>query len=252
MKRSSRISRKPSNRAVTHRGPQSVRLTFALPRGEPGHQACSMARFTPRRRHLRLGTTEETESGFRRSHTVARPGHRGVHIRVPSDRRLAATAVAGREPERLYAVSRQGIDPGGNYRISESSEYPLFRQMQAAVENEAELMAISYADRTDLTYGADEEMEKAYLQYVSGGMFRSFGLQPVAGRLLTENDDMTPGAHPYAVLSHDYWTRRFGRDQKVLGRVFRMGNDFMRSSVSPRKASPELSPVPWSTYSFPR
>jgi hypothetical protein len=34
---------------------------------------------------------------------------------------------------------------------------------------------------------------------------------------------MTPGAHPYAVLSYDYWTRRFGRDPKVVGRSVRIG-----------------------------
>ena len=36
---------------------------------------------------------------------------------------------------------------------------------------------------------------------------------------------MKPGAHPYAVLSYDYWTNRFGRDPKVIGRTFRIGND---------------------------
>jgi hypothetical protein len=44
------------------------------------------------------------------------------------------------------------------------------------------------------------------VQYVSGWMFGSFGLRPFLGRLFTENDDRKPGAHPYAVLSHDYWT----------------------------------------------
>ena len=34
--------------------------------------------------------------------------------------------------------------------------------MRAAVKGQAELIAISYADRTDLTYGSDQEMEKAY------------------------------------------------------------------------------------------
>ena len=67
----------------------------------------------------------------------------------------------------------------------------------------------------DLTYASDQEMEKAYLQYVSGWMFGSFGLRPALGRLFTENDDLEPGAHPYAVLSYDYWTRRFARDPKV-------------------------------------
>src|SRR5262249_45241929 len=56
-------------------------------------------------------------------------------------------------------------------------------------------------------------------QYVSGTMFDSFGLRPVLGRLLTPDDDRTPGASPYAVLSYDYWTRRFGQDPHVLGRT---------------------------------
>src|SRR5260370_385607 len=86
-------------------------------------------------------------------------------------------------------------------------------------------MAIWYVDRIDLTYGSDPEMEKAYQQFVSGWMFGAFGLRPAVGRLLPEDDDLKPGAHPYAVLSYDYWTRRFGRNPKVAGRTFRMGND---------------------------
>jgi predicted permease len=128
-------------------------------------------------------------------------------------------------PERLYVIAQEGIDPGGNFRVSEASEYPLFRQMRAAVKEDAELIAISYADRVDVTYGSDGEMEKAYREFVSGWMFSTFGLRPAAGRLFTENDDLTPGAHPYAVLSYDCWTRRFGRDPKIIGGTFRMGND---------------------------
>jgi predicted permease len=97
--------------------------------------------------------------------------------------------------------------------------------MRAAAKDQADLIAISYSDRTDLTYGSDAEMEKAYRQYVSGWMFSDFGLRPAAGRLFIESDDLKPGAHPYAVLSYDYWTNRFGRDPKVIGRTFRIGND---------------------------
>ncbi len=127
--------------------------------------------------------------------------------------------------ERLYAVTRQGLGPSGDYRISESCEYPLFRRMRAAVKDQAELIAVSYADRVDLTFGSLDAMEKAYRQYVSGWMFESFGLQPAVGRLFTERDDLTPGSHPYALLSHDYWSRRFGQDPKVVGRSLRIGND---------------------------
>ena len=42
--------------------------------------------------------------------------------------------------------------------------YPTFRLMREAVQGKAELIAVSYANRTDLTYGSEEEMEKAHLQ----------------------------------------------------------------------------------------
>ena len=126
-------------------------------------------------------------------------------------------------PERLYFLSRQGLNWDGKPSTDENCEYPLFLQMRAAVKDQAELLAFSYAERVDLSYGSDQEIEKAYLQYVSGWVFKSFGLRPALGRLLTESDDHTPGAHPYAVLSYDYWTHRFGQDPKVVGRTFRMG-----------------------------
>ena len=129
------------------------------------------------------------------------------------------------QPERLYVVSFENVGAAGRLMTYDSSSYPMFRQMRAAVKEQAALLAVSYADRVDLTYGSDEEMEEVYWQYVSGDMFGAFGLRPSLGRLLTEDDNLVPGAHPYAAISYAYWTSRFGRDPKVIGRTFRMGND---------------------------
>ena len=129
------------------------------------------------------------------------------------------------EPEQLYVLARRGIGPAGKFRTSDSNEYPLFQLERAAVEGPAELIAVSYAELSDLTYGSDNEVEKATRQFVSGRMFDSFGLRPALGRLLTAADDLKPRAHPYAVLSYDYWTSRFSRDPKVIGRTFRMDDD---------------------------
>lgn len=128
-------------------------------------------------------------------------------------------------PERLYVFGRLGVDPGGHLRVGDSCEYPLFRQMRAALKGKAELIAISGANPVDLTYRSEDEIEKAHLQYVSGWMFEDFGLKPALGRLLIEADDLEPGAHPYAVLSYDYWTNRFAQDAGVIGRTFRQGTD---------------------------
>jgi len=128
------------------------------------------------------------------------------------------------EPQQLYALARQGIGPEGKPEIFDGWAYPDFQLMRTAVKDQAELIAISYADRTDLTYGSDQQFETAYRQFVSGWMFSSFGLRPALGRLFTESDDVKPGGHPYAVLSYDYWARRFGKDRKAIGRTFRMDN----------------------------
>ena len=129
------------------------------------------------------------------------------------------------EPGQLYALARQGVDPEGRFSTFDGWAYPDFARMRAAAKDQAELIAISFAQQSDVTYGSDAEMEKAYLQYVSGRMFTCFGLLPAAGRLLAEGDDLKPHAHPYAVISYDYWKHRFGQDPKVIGRTFRMGND---------------------------
>ncbi len=127
--------------------------------------------------------------------------------------------------ERLYAISREVFDLQGKPIRSDRWAYPSFSLMRDAVKGQAELIAVSTADRKDLTYGSDQDMEKANVQYVSGSMFQAFGLQPALGRLLTENDDRTPGSHPYAVLSYDYWTQRFGQDPQVVGRTLRIGKE---------------------------
>jgi len=133
------------------------------------------------------------------------------------------------DPQRLYVISR----PGGGF--GDGWEHMRFRRMRAAMKGQADLIAVSFPEQTDLAYasdqGPDRGMEKAYVQYVSGRMFRSFGLRPALGRLLTEDDDLEPGAHPVAVLSYDYWTRRFGRNPKAVGstatiaRKYGMGSD---------------------------
>ncbi len=95
--------------------------------------------------------------------------------------------------------------------------------MREDVKGQAELIAVSYADRLDLTYGTDAQMEKGYVQFVSGWMFDTFGIRPAVGRLFSAEDDAEPGAHPYAVLSHDYWKQRFGSDPNVVGKTLRIG-----------------------------
>lgn len=127
--------------------------------------------------------------------------------------------------DHLYSLSRSGLNFNGAFSTFDGWAYPDFKLMRDAVEDKAQLIAVSFADRYDITYASDEEMEKANIQYVSGSMFSAFGLKPALGRLLTDANDGAPRSAPYAVLSYDYWSNRFGKDPAVIGRTFRMGND---------------------------
>lgn len=128
------------------------------------------------------------------------------------------------DPASLFVLTYTYVDDvTGKSEEGDSFSYPLFREFREAVKGRAELMVVSYASRNDLTYGSDDDMEKAYRQFVSGTHFGIFGLRPAMGRLFTDADDQKPGGHPVAVISYDYWTRRFGRDPKAIGRTFRQG-----------------------------
>jgi predicted permease len=45
------------------------------------------------------------------------------------------------------------------------------------------------------------------------------GVRPWAGRLFTQDDDRTPGAHPVVVLSYRFWESRFNKDPELIGKT---------------------------------
>jgi predicted permease len=136
---------------------------------------------------------------------------------------------------RLYLLSRNLTGPEGKPIEDGYWATPDFNLMRDAAKDQADLVAISSADRTDVTWSTADDMEKAHVVYVSGNMFPLFGLEPTLGRLLAPGDDRGLGLAPYAVLSWDYWNHRFGRDPRVLGRSLHIGDQiFEIIGVGPR------------------
>ncbi len=135
----------------------------------------------------------------------------------------------------LYVLSHQETGFDGKPLEDDHWATPDFNLMRDAVKDQADLIAISDADRTDITWSTGDDVEKAHVVYVSGNMFPLFGLEPVLGRLIVTADDRAPGAAPYAVLSWDYWNHRFGRDPNVLGGSLHIGDqNFQIIGVGPR------------------
>ena len=79
-------------------------------------------------------------------------------------------------------------------------------------------------DQSDLVSGA----------VVTGNYFQVLGVGAEKGRVITPEDDLTPGAHPVVVVSHGLWQRRFGGEQNVVGRQMLLnGHNFTIIGVAP-------------------
>jgi predicted permease len=64
----------------------------------------------------------------------------------------------------------------------------------------------------------DADVEPVFGEIVSGEYFPMLGVAPARGRLIAPSDDR-PGQPPVVVLSHAFWTRRFGSAADAVGRT---------------------------------
>jgi len=125
------------------------------------------------------------------------------------------------EPERLFAFAFTRLTSRGEMEYSDDFDYPTYRRYAEAIGDRAQVMVVGTSSPQQIAFG--DEFERAFRQYISGNVFPTLGLQPAVGRLLGPADDVIPGGHPVAVISHEYWTRRFAQDPTVVGRTFRWG-----------------------------
>ena len=71
-------------------------------------------------------------------------------------------------------------------------------------------------------------------EVVSGNYFTLLGVRASQGRLLTEDDDRTPNAHPVTVIGEAFWKSHLGADPNVVGRLVKLnGNIFTVIGIVP-------------------
>lgn len=78
-----------------------------------------------------------------------------------------------------------------------------------------------YADFARLTYAEADRQHEWNGAVVSGRYFATMGVNPLAGRLLRE-EDAVRGAAPVAVLSAETWRNRFNADEALIGDTLRI------------------------------
>jgi predicted permease len=84
------------------------------------------------------------------------------------------------------------------------------------------------------TLGLEGETDLVNGVIVTGSYFDVLGVRPGQGRLLGPGDDVKPGAHPVAVISHTLWKGRFGGRGDIVGHEIRLnGAPFTIVGVAP-------------------
>lgn len=118
------------------------------------------------------------------------------------------------KPDQLMVLS--SYDPKDGPEIDSSFSYPMYQDLRdrnsvfsGVIARGGTQMNVSYGDQTERVRG----------ELVSGNFFDVLGVRPWAGRLFTQDDDRTPGAHPVAVLSYSYWESRFNKDLNLIGKT---------------------------------
>ncbi len=115
------------------------------------------------------------------------------------------------EPGRLAFITRDGdvsVPDGADWRAQSTT---------------FESIALFGRDWSlDLTGLGDPEPVRAYA--VEPAFFRVLGVEPLLGRLFTDQDNQPGGAHSI-LISEGFWRTRFGADRHVVGRQLVLSGD---------------------------
>src|SRR5256714_6428327 len=130
-------------------------------------------------------------------------------------------------PEELVVVRSPGPKSGHTWSDGDGSasfSYPVYKALRDKNNVFAGLLA-RFA--VPLSVAGDGQTERANGELVSGNYFAVLGVRPALGRVFNDEDDRAPGGNPVAVLSHGYWTRRFGASRDVLNKSLTINGTLM-------------------------
>ena len=120
------------------------------------------------------------------------------------------------DPHELVFVTDQRSRRERSPRFS----YPFY----ATLRDTTALNGVAARFVLPVNVSTDEQAVRPRGELVSGNYFSVLGAGMQLGRPLTAADDLTPGAHPVAVISDGFWRRSFAADPSVLGRTVRINN----------------------------
>ena len=133
------------------------------------------------------------------------------------------------KPEELWRIGdKLRCCNWGGYTQGEEGDFSLFsweayKTLRAGTPEFVDLAALQ-AGNAQLGVrraGSQAQADTRNGEYVSGNFFRTFGVQPWIGRLMTDADDQE-SAPPVAVMSYHVWQDKYGSDPSVVGASYQI------------------------------
>jgi putative ABC transport system permease protein len=131
-------------------------------------------------------------------------------------------------PEELVVLRSPGPKTGRVWCDGDcdaSFSYPMYKALRDRGGDAFSGLLARFA--IPLSVAGAGQTERADGELVSGNYFEVLGVRPTLGRVFNQEDDRTPGAHPVVVLSHAFWTRRFGADPAILNKALTVNGTLM-------------------------
>jgi len=124
------------------------------------------------------------------------------------------------DPQRVVYLHTNNIPDGatnsGSFETSFSwPVYDALRHQDRGLSDVMAYVPLSFGGKTAIRFG--NSPEEAEGDMVSGNFFSGLGVRMARGRAFTNDDEQHHS--PIAVLSYNYWTRRFSRSPNVLGQT---------------------------------
>ncbi|MCI0524502.1 MAG: ABC transporter permease, partial [Acidobacteria bacterium] len=134
---------------------------------------------------------------------------------------LRTLPVKNVEELALFSVAGPNVPSGAIYNCN----YPLYKMFRDRAQSFTGVIAGAGVGRARLLVNEPGAVaESVEQQRVSGNFFAVLGVNTVVGRALTEADDNQANGQTGAVISFEYWRRRFGQDPQVVGRQIMVNN----------------------------
>jgi predicted permease len=105
----------------------------------------------------------------------------------------------------------------GTISSHETFSYPTYLALREERRIFSDVVAVGALSVDKVNVRVGTEPEQAEADMVSGNFFSGLGVQLIRGRRFTADDEAKNAA--VMVISHNYWTRRFGRSPDVLGKT---------------------------------